>query len=34
MWTKDGYDFIIQTNMPSDLLPLNELLKIAESLAP
>jgi hypothetical protein len=28
MWTKDGYDFIIQTNMPSDLLLFEELLKI------
>ena len=34
VWTKDGYDFIIQTNMPSDLLPLAEVLKIAESLKP
>jgi hypothetical protein len=34
IWTKDGYDFIIQTNILSDLLLLNELLKIAESLAP
>jgi hypothetical protein len=34
IWARDGYDFIVQTNLPSDLLPLAELLKIAESLSP
>jgi hypothetical protein len=34
LWTEDGYDFIIQTNMPEDLLSLTEMLKIAESLTP
>lgn len=32
IWVEAGYTFTIQTNMPSDLLPLDELLKIAESL--
>jgi hypothetical protein len=34
IWAEAGYTFMIQTNMPSDRLPLAELLKIAESLAP
>lgn len=34
IWEEDGYNFVLQTNMPSDLLPLEELLKIAESLKP
>lgn len=34
IWAEAGYTFMIQTNMPSDLLPLVELLKIAESLRP
>ncbi len=34
IWEEDGYNFVLQTNMPSDLLPLKELLKIAESLKP
>ena len=33
-WSENGFNFVIQTNMPSDLLPLDELLKIAESLKP
>jgi len=32
IWTESGYNFMIQTNMPSDLLPLDELLKIADGL--
>lgn len=34
IWEDDGFTFIIQTNMPSDLLPLVELIRIAESLRP
>jgi hypothetical protein len=34
IWAEDGYSFILQTNMPSDILPLDELLEIAESLVP
>jgi len=34
MWAEDGYSFMLQTNMPADILPLEELLEIAESLAP
>jgi hypothetical protein len=34
IWAEAGYTFMIQTNMPSDLLPLEELLKIAGSLVP
>jgi hypothetical protein len=34
MWAEAGYNFMIQTNLPSDLLPLAELLKIAASLTP
>lgn len=34
MWVEAGYNFWIQTNMPADMLPLSELLKVAESLAP
>jgi hypothetical protein len=33
-WSENGFNFVLQTNMPSDLLPLDELLKIAESLKP
>ena len=33
IWSEDGYNFMLQTNMPSDILPLAELLKMAESLA-
>lgn len=32
IWAEDGYNMMIQTNMPSNLLPLSELQKIAESL--
>ena len=32
IWTESGYNFMIQTNMTSDLLPLDELLKIADGL--
>ncbi len=34
VWAEGGYTFMLQTNMPSDMLSLNELLKVAESLAP
>jgi len=34
IWAEAGYTFMIQTNMPSDMLPLVELLKMAESLTP
>jgi hypothetical protein len=34
MWSENGYTFVLQTNMPSNLLPLDELLKMAESLQP
>jgi hypothetical protein len=34
IWSENGFNFVLQTNMPSDLLPLEELLKIAESLKP
>ncbi len=34
IWEVDGFTFIIQTNMPSDLLPLEEVIRIAESLQP
>lgn len=34
IWEEDGYNFVLQTNMPSDLLSLSEMLKIAESLNP
>jgi hypothetical protein len=34
IWSENGFNFVLQTNMPSDLLPLNDLLKIAESLKP
>jgi len=34
IWSENGFNFVLQTNMPSDLLPLDELLKIAESLKP
>lgn len=34
VWFENGYNFMLQTNMPSDILPLTELLKIAESLVP
>jgi hypothetical protein len=33
VWSEDGYNFMLQTNMPSDILSLTELLKIADSLA-
>ncbi len=33
IWAEAGYTFMIQTNMPADLLPLDELVKIAESLS-
>lgn len=33
-WSENGFNFVIQTNMPSDLLPLEEMLKIADSLKP
>jgi hypothetical protein len=32
IWAEDGYNLMIQTNMPSDLLPIIELQKIADSL--
>ena len=34
IWSENGFNFVLQTNMPSDLLPLDEMLKIAESLKP
>jgi hypothetical protein len=34
IWSENGFNFVLQTNMPTDLLPLAELLKIAESLIP
>lgn len=34
VWAEGGYNFMLQTNMPSDMLSLDELLKVAESLAP
>jgi len=34
IWSENGFNFVIQTNMPSDLLTLDDLLKIAESLKP
>jgi hypothetical protein len=34
IWAEAGYTFMIQANIPADLLPLAELLKIAESLVP
>jgi hypothetical protein len=34
IWSEAGYTFMIQTNIPSDMLPLAELLKIAKSLTP
>jgi hypothetical protein len=32
IWVEDGYNFMLQTNMPADILPLSELLKITDSL--
>ena len=32
IWAEDGYNFLLQTNMPSDRMPMDEMLKIAESL--
>lgn len=34
IWAEAGYNFMVQTNMPADLLPLDELLRVAESLTP
>ena len=34
IWEEDGYNFVLQTNMPSDQLSMEEMLKIAESLRP
>lgn len=34
IWAENGYTFVLQTNMPADTLPLEELLKIAESVSP
>lgn len=34
LWAEEGYNFMLQTNMPSDFLSLDELLEIAESLTP
>lgn len=34
IWAEDGYNFMLQTNLPSDVIPLSELLRIAESLEP
>jgi Tfp pilus assembly protein PilE len=34
VWAEAGYNFMIQTNLPSDMLPLDELLEIAASLTP
>jgi hypothetical protein len=33
VWAEAGYNFVLQTNMPADILPPEELLKIAESFA-
>jgi len=33
-WSENGFNFVLQTNIPSVLLPLDDLLKIAESLKP
>lgn len=32
VWSEDGFNFMIQTNMPVDLLPMEEIMKIAESM--
>ena len=32
VWSEGGFNFMIQTNMPVDLLPLEELMKIADSM--
>lgn len=32
IWMESGYNFMIQTNMPSDVLSVDELLKIADGL--
>lgn len=34
IWAEAGYSFMLQTNMPVEYLPLEEMLKIAASLAP
>lgn len=34
IWSEKGFNFVLQTNMPSDMLSLEDLLKIAESLKP
>jgi hypothetical protein len=34
IWSENDFTFVLQTNMPSDVLPLDEILKIAESLKP
>ena len=34
LWSEAGYNFMLQTNLPTAILPLEELLKIAESLQP
>ena len=32
VWSEDGFNFMIQTNMPVDLLPMEEIIKIADSM--
>ena len=34
LWSEAGYNFMLQTNLPTAILPLEELLKIAGSLQP
>ncbi|MBA4386132.1 MAG: hypothetical protein C0410_15455 [Anaerolinea sp.] len=32
IWSENGFTFVLQTNLPTDMLPLEEMLKIAESI--
>jgi len=34
IWSENGFTFVLQTNLPAEILPLEEMLKIAKSLAP
>lgn len=34
IWAENGFTFVLQTNLPADMLPLEEMMKIAESLQP
>jgi len=34
IWSEDGFTFVLQTNLPTEMLPLEEMLKIVTSLKP